>query len=334
MPAPLLFTHPASLGHDTGAHPERAERVRAIVSELERRGWLGWERRDAPAAELEQLLRVHPQSHVDAVREYSARGASFDLDTPTSPGSWDAALHSAGGACAMVDALVAGEAPAAFCALRPPGHHAEPARAMGFCLFGNVAVAARHALARHGIERVFILDWDVHHGNGTAAVFHSSAEVLFSSLHQWPFYPGTGHLADAGSGEGKGFTINLPVPAGSGEDVWLSLVQHVALPAAREFRPQLVLVSAGYDAHRDDPIADCRLETSSYFALARHVRALADELGAPIGAVLEGGYDLGALAASVAATLEGLTADGEPAPVPVEPLTEAAIEHVRRYWAL
>jgi acetoin utilization deacetylase AcuC-like enzyme len=334
VPAPLLFSHPASLGHDTGAHPERAERVRAIEAELERRDWLGWERREAPAAQIEQLLRVHPESHVEAVHEHSARGAAFDLDTPTSPGSWEAALHSAGGACAMVDALLAGDAPTAFCALRPPGHHAEPARAMGFCLFNNVAVAARHALEAHDAERVFILDWDVHHGNGTAAVFHGSPRVLFSSLHQWPFYPGTGQLADAGSREGEGFTINLPVPAGSGEDVWLALVEHVALPAAREFRPDLVLVSAGYDAHRDDPLADCRLETPSYFELARHARRLADGLGVPLGAVLEGGYDLRSLAESVAATLEGLTADGEPVSVPPGPLTQAAVEHVRRYWAL
>ena len=330
MPPGLFFRHPASLGHDTGAHPERADRVRAIEAELERREWLGWERRDAPEVELDRVLAVHPQSHVDAVRETSARGGAFDLDTPASPGSWEAALHSAGGACALVEALLAGEAATGFCALRPPGHHAERARAMGFCLFNNIAVAARHALDALGADRVFILDWDVHHGNGTNAIFHESPEVLFVSLHQWPFYPGTGQLDDAGAGPGEGFSVNLPVPAGSGEDVWLSLVEHIALPAAREFRPDLVLVSAGYDAHRDDPLADCTLETTSYFELARHVRRLADGLGVPAGAVLEGGYDLTALSESVAATLEGLEAGGEPGSVAADALTQAAAEQVRR----
>jgi acetoin utilization deacetylase AcuC-like enzyme len=334
MPAPLFFHHPSSLEHDTGAHPERPERVRAIEAELERRDWLGWQRREAPAVEVEHLLAVHPQSHVDAVRETSASGGAFDLDTPTSPGSWNAALHSAGGACAMVESLLGGEASTGFCALRPPGHHAERTRAMGFCLFNNVAVAARHALDSLGAERVFVLDWDVHHGNGTNAIFHESPEVLFTSLHQWPFYPGTGALADIGAGKGGGFSINLPVPAGSGEDVWLSLVEHVALPAAREYGPDLVLISAGYDAHRDDPLADCALETSSFFELARHVRALADGLAVPVGAVLEGGYDLTALADSVAATLEGLLATGEPRSVPADALTTAAAEQLRRYWKL
>ena len=277
---------------------------------------------------------MHPQSHVDAVRETTARGGAFDLDTPSSPGSWEAALHAAGGACAMAEALLGGDAPVAFSALRPPGHHAERARAMGFCLFNNVAIAARHALDRLGATRVFVLDWDVHHGNGTNAIFHDSREVLYTSLHEWPFYPGTGELGDAGSGEGEGFSINLPVPAGSSEDVWLSLVEHLVIPAAREFRPDLVLVSAGYDAHRDDPLADCLLETSSYAELTRHVRTLADDLGVPVGAVLEGGYDLGALASSVATTMEVLASGGEPRSIPPEPLTQAAAEQVGRYWQL
>ena len=334
MAAPLLFSHPASLEHDTGAHPERADRLRAIETELERRDWLGWERREAPPVEIEQLVRVHPESHVDTVRETSARGGAFDLDTPASPGSWEAALHSAGGACAMVEALLGREAPTAFSATRPPGHHAERARAMGFCLFDNVAVAARHAIDALGAERVFILDWDVHHGNGTNSIFRASRDVLFSSLHQWPFYPGTGQLDDVGEGEGEGFSINLPVPAGSGESVWLSLVEHIALPAAREFEPNLILISAGYDAHREDPLADCTLDASSFYALAAHVRALADDLGVPVGAVLEGGYDLTALAESVAATLEALAGGVRPESVPVDQLTQAAAEQVRRYWKL
>ena len=332
--APLLFTDPSSLEHETGAHPERAARIRAIEAELARRDWLGYERREAPEVELERVQAVHSRAHVETVRQHSARGAPLDLDTRTSPRSFDAALHAAGGACALAEALLSGEAPTGFAALRPPGHHAEPARAMGFCLFNNVAIAARHALDQLGAERVFIFDWDVHHGNGTNAIFRSSREVLFASIHQWPFYPGTGALADAGAGEGEGFSINLPVPAGAGEGLWLSLVEHVILPAAREFRPDLVLVSAGFDAHRQDPIANCLLDTESFAHLARHVRALAGELGVPVGAVLEGGYDLDALASSVAATMEALASGGAAPSVPRTPLAEIAAEQVGRYWPL
>src|SRR2546423_13697501 len=164
----------------------------------------------------------------------------------------------------MVDALLGGETGVAFCGLRPPGHHAEPQVAMGFCLFGNVAVAAQHALDSLGARRVLVVDWDVHHGNGTNDIFHTSAEGLFTSIHQSPLYPGTGPLSDSGSGEGEGYTINLPVPPGSGEDVWLSLVEHVVVPAGRAFEPDLVLVSAGFDAHAADPLATCRLEARSF----------------------------------------------------------------------
>jgi acetoin utilization deacetylase AcuC-like enzyme len=269
---------------------------------------------------------------VERVREYARNRQPFDLDTPVSPGSWEAALHSAGGACTLVEELMAGRAPTGFSALRPPGHHAEAKRAMGFCLFANVSIAARHALDSLAAERVFVLDWDVHHGNGTHAIFHSSPEVLFASIHQWPFYPGTGALADAGSGEGEGFTINLPVPAGSGPGEWLGLLEHIVEPAARDFRPDLVLVSAGFDAHRDDPLANCTLDTETFGRMARRVRSLADELGAPAGAVLEGGYDLQALSASVAATMEGLAEGGEAPAAPRGPLVEAAAEQVGRYW--
>ena len=312
-------------------HPERADRIRAVEAELERRDWEGYERREAPAAELEWITAVHPQSHVDAVREMSARAGAFDLDTPTSEGSWNAALHSAGGACAMVDALMSGEAPCGFSALRPPGHHAEPVQAMGFCLFNNVAIAARRALDSHGAERVLIFDWDVHHGNGTNAIFHSSREVLFVSIHQWPFYPGSGHISDAGSGEGEGYTLNLPVPAGSGEDTWLSLVEHVVVPATRAFDPELVLISAGYDAHRDDPIGGCLLDDGSFVEMVRHVRSAT---AAPVGAVLEGGYDLGALASSVGATMEALRDGGDPRSVPADALAEKVREHVSGYRVL
>ncbi|MDQ4049461.1 MAG: histone deacetylase [Actinomycetota bacterium] len=330
--APLFFRHPSSLEHDTGGHPERAERIRAIEARLEAREWLGYEVREAPIVPEERLRAVHTDRHVERVREHSREGRPFDLDTPVSPGSWNAALHSAGGACALAEELLAGRAPTGFCALRPPGHHAVPNGAMGFCLFCNVAVAARHALDSLGAERVLIVDWDVHHGNGTEAIFDSSPEVLFASIHQWPFYPGTGALTDAGTGDGEGFTINLPVPAGSGEGDWLGLLEHVVAPAARAFRPDLVLVSAGFDAHRDDPLADCILATESFGHVARAVRELADSVGAPVGAVLEGGYELGALSASVAEAMEGLARGGEPPRVEAGPLVDAAVAQVGRYW--
>ncbi len=303
---------------------------------MERRDWLGYERREAPAADLEALYRVHPASYVDEVRFMSERGGgAFDSDTVASQGTYDAALHGAGGAVALVEALVgAGEASVGFSGLRPPGHHAEPRVAMGFCFFNNVAVAARHALDALGLERVFVLDWDVHHGNGTNDIFAASREVLFASIHQYPWYPGTGPLSDVGSGDGLGFSMNLPVPSGSGEDVWLSLVEHVVVPAARAFAPQLVLVSAGFDAHRDDPLGTCSLEASSFGRMALWMRSLADSLGVPVGAVLEGGYDLPALAASCAASLEALRDGGEPPSVEPHPLAVAAAQGLGRYWPL
>ena len=308
--APLYLRHPSSLAHDTGAHPERPDRIRALEGALEARDWLGWEVREAPAATEEQLLRVHPRSHLEHLRGACERGEPIDLDTPVVPASWEAALRAAGGACALADALVGGEAPTGFAALRPPGHHAEPDRAMGFCLLSNVAIAARHALAAPGVERVLVLDWDVHHGNGTQAAFYDSPDVLFVSLHRWPFYPGTGAADEAGSGAGEGYTVNVPLPGGSGEVEWLDAFEHVALPAAREYRPDLILISAGFDAHRDDPLGGCLLDTASYGRMAGEVAALADGLGVPAGAVLEGGYDPAALAASAAATMEGLSGVG------------------------
>jgi acetoin utilization deacetylase AcuC-like enzyme len=262
-------------------------------------------------------------------------GGAFDPDTIASEGTYDAALHAAGGAVALVEALVGGEASVGFCGLRPPGHHAEPRVAMGFCFFNNIAVAARHALDAFGLERVFVLDWDVHHGNGTNDIFQSSPQVLFASIHQYPWYPGTGPLTDVGSGEeGAGFSINLPVPSGAGEDVWLSLVEHVVMPAARAFEPQLVLISAGFDAHRDDPLGTCMLEASSFAAMALWMRSLADSLGVPVGGMLEGGYDLRALASSCVTTLEALRDGGEPQSVDPHPLAVEAARVVGRYWPL
>jgi acetoin utilization deacetylase AcuC-like enzyme len=309
---PVFFSHPASLEHDTGyGHPERAERMRAIEAELQRRDWLGYERREAPPATLDQLLAVHPREYVDALRETSARAGAFDLDTPT-------------------DSLLSAGESFGFSALRPPGHHAERARAMGFCLLASVAIAARHALDALGAERVLVVDWDVHHGNGTNAIFHESREVLFASIHQYPFYPGTGPLSDTGTGEGEGYSINLPVPGGSGEDVFCGLVEHVVLPAARAYDPDLVLVSAGFDAHRADPVGGCGLESSSFAELTRQLLTL----DKPVGCVLEGGYGLDGLATSTAATMEALVVGGAPSTHPGGRLVEAARAQVGRYWDL
>ena len=330
---PPFFRHDSSLEHDTGfGHPERADRIRAIEGELESREWLGWERIEAPAATEEQLLRVHPGEYVQAVREHSQRSQAFDLDTPTSPGSYEAALRAAGGACALVEALLTGGERIGFSCLRPPGHHAERATAMGFCLFANVAVAARHALAELGVERVMVVDWDVHHGNGTNALFHDSREVLFVSIHQWPFWPGTGPLDDVGEGDGEGFSINVPVPGGTGEAAFLSLIEHVVMPVGRQYRPDLILISAGYDAHRHDPLGGLALDTRSFGGMARRMRALGDEVDAPVGAVLEGGYDLQATADSVIETMAGLEGGAMPSDVARHPLADDVIEVAGRYW--
>jgi acetoin utilization deacetylase AcuC-like enzyme len=279
----------------------------------------------------EQLLRVHGAAHVDSIEALSERGGGMiDLDTVASAGSWNAALHAAGGAVHATERLVA-EGGIAFCGLRPPGHHAERDRAMGFCLFNNVAVAAAHALESLGLERVLVLDWDVHHGNGTQAIFYDSAQVLYTSVHQSPLYPGTGAATDLGSGDGEGYTVNMPVPPGSGPDEFLSLVQQIVVPIAREWRPQLLCTSAGYDAHRDDPLANCELDDPAYGDMAASVRDLAEELDAPLLVCLEGGYALGALSRSVVATLEALTSERAPREAPAQPAL-AYRDRLGRFW--
>jgi acetoin utilization deacetylase AcuC-like enzyme len=305
--ASVFLEHPSSLEHDTGSHPEQPARIAAIERELSERGWLGFERLHSPAAAISDLTAVHPQRYVDAIERISAQGGGhLDADTIASAGSYEAALHAAGGAVALVDLLLDGRAETVFSAHRPPGHHALPTRAMGFCLFNSVAIAATHAVRARGVERVLILDWDVHHGNGTNDIFHASDEVLFISIHESPLYPGTGHAADLGTGDGRGYTVNLPVSAGADDDLFRSLVDHVAVPLATAYEPELVLISAGYDAHRDDPLATCNLTEEGFTEMTRSLRRCCQGLGAPLGAVLEGGYAPGALARSVAATLEAL----------------------------
>jgi acetoin utilization deacetylase AcuC-like enzyme len=336
----LYYSHPTCLEHDPRVHmpghPDVPERLLAIERALAAEDWLGWQRREAPAATEEELQLIHSAGLVERIREMCmAGGGAIDPDTFVGEASYRAALHAAGGACEMTRALMAGEAALGFCAVRPSGHHAEPDRAMGFCLFNNVAVAGELAIREQGARRVFILDWDVHHGNGTAEAFRHRPDVLFASIHQAGIYPGSGPLSDVGSGAGEGYTINLPVPGGSEEDLWLSLVEHVVLPAAGAFAPDLVLVSAGFDAHRADPLAGCRLETESFAEMARHVRDFAAGRGVPLGVVLEGGYEPAALAESVAATLAALTAPQlARSAAPEALLTARAASHIGHYWPL
>jgi acetoin utilization deacetylase AcuC-like enzyme len=316
----LYLRHPLSFEHDTGSHPERAERLRAIEAELDAEGWHGLEVLEAPPATSEQLERVHPGSHIEAIEAISAAGGgSIDADTLTSPRSYEAALRSAGGAVHAVDRLLDGPDRFAFCGLRPPGHHAERNRAMGFCLFNNLAIGVSHALAEHGVERAMVVDWDVHHGNGTQEVFYDSSRVLFTSIHQSPLYPGTGDPRERGEGEGEGYTVNLPVPPGAGSDEFLSIVQTILVPIARGFEPGLLAISAGYDGHRDDPLADCELDEAAYADMAASLREVAAELEVPLLVCLEGGYALAALAASVNATIAAVTGSAAPRAAPPQP---------------
>jgi acetoin utilization deacetylase AcuC-like enzyme len=336
----LYFHHPSSLEHDPRVlfpgHPDSPERIEAIESVLASAGWPGCVRVDAPAAGFPELELVHSPMHIGFIRRLClGGGGQLDDETFVGESSYTAALHAAGGASAMVRELVCGGAETAFCALRSAGHHASRDRAMGFCLFNNVAIAAELAIRELGLRRVFILDWDVHHGNGTADIFRRRSDVLFASIHQGGAYPGSGALSDAGSGNGLGYTINVPVPHGADDEVWLSVLEHVIVPAALEFHPQLILVSAGFDAHRADPLADCTLDASSYAQMATQVVELAQRVGAPVGVVLEGGYDPGALADSVLAMIGALNGHTQPESIAPDPVvTSRVAAHVGHFWTL
>ncbi|HEY5196109.1 MAG TPA: histone deacetylase [Solirubrobacteraceae bacterium] len=336
----LLFEHRSSREHDPRAglvdHPDSPDRIEAIDAALAPIDWLGFGRREAPAATRAELEGVHDRALIDRIERLCGDGGGqIDEDTFVGEASYRAALHAAGGACAMVRSLAARDAATAFALLRPAGHHAERSRAMGFCLFNNVAVAAQLARAELGVRRVFILDWDVHHGNGTAEIFRYRDDVLYASIHQAGLYPGTGRLSDAGSGAGLGYTLNLPVSAGSEGDVWLSLLEHVVLPAAVRFAPELVLISAGFDAHRADPLGGCRLDAADFAQMTAQVLELAGRFDAPIGAVLEGGCDPPALADCVIATLEALSGQGDVASIAPDVIfTPRAASYVGQYWEL
>ncbi len=333
----VWLRHDAGMAHDVPGHPERPARIRALEGEMSANGWFGCDVVQSPEVELPLLELVHSPSHVSFIEELSAAGGGpIDADTYAVPGTFEAALRAAGGAMALVDAVLGGSAPTGVSAQRPPGHHAGATRAMGFCFFNNVAVAARRATAAHGLSRVMIVDWDVHHGNGTNDTFHASPDVLFLSIHESPLYPGTGPASDVGEGEGEGFTVNLPVPGGSGDLAYRSLIEHVAGSLIATWEPQLLLISAGFDAHRDDPLASCRVTEEGFAGMTASLRRAADAVQAPVGLVLEGGYDTGALARSMAALMPVLVSDSPPAvevdPVDVHPLATAALQRLERYW--
>jgi acetoin utilization deacetylase AcuC-like enzyme len=332
---PLWLRHDASLLHDIAGHPERPDRIRALEAKMDRHDWFGAALLEAPAIDRELLESVHPEPYVTGLEELCARGGGLlDADTAAMGATFEAALRAAGGAVALVDGLLGGSARVGVSALRPPGHHAERSRAMGFCFFGNVALAARRATAAHGLERVLILDWDVHHGNGTEAILARDDDVLFVSIHEWPLYPGTGPASYLGEGPGEGYTVNLPVPGGSGDAVYRSLVAHVVVPLVRAWEPQLMLVSAGFDAHGADPLASCTVTQAGFAGMTASLRAACDGLGVPLGLVLEGGYDLGALAGSMAALMPVLVGESTPDPGEVErhPLAGQALNRLTRYW--
>jgi acetoin utilization deacetylase AcuC-like enzyme len=303
-----LITHPDCLGHVTPeGHPEQVARLERILEALEGKDVI---RVKAPLVAEDDLLRVHPKSHVEAIRAASPVSGRVPLDADTwmSPGTLAAAHRAVGGAVRAVDLVVSGEAHNAFVATRPPGHHAERETTMGFCLFGNVAVAAKYALDHHGLKRVAVVDFDVHHGNGTQDLLEDEPRAFFASSHQYPLWPGTGAAHETGPHD---TILNVPLPPRSGGAVFRREYEDKVFPRVRAFKPELILVSAGFDAHRDDPLADLLLETEDFAWVTERLCDLADELcGGKLVSCLEGGYNLYALAESVAAHVDVLIARG------------------------
>jgi acetoin utilization deacetylase AcuC-like enzyme len=303
----LLITHPACLNHLTPAgHPERPDRLRAIDGALEQERFQHLARVQAPAAALETIALCHPIEYVTAIRDATPTNghARLDADTSMSPGSFEAALRAAGGATFAVDEVMTGKARNAFVATRPPGHHTETARPMGFCLFNNAAIAARHAQKCHGIDRAAVVDFDVHHGNGTQDIFWSDATVMYGSTHQMPLYPGTGAVGERGE---HNTIVNAPLRPGDGGEQFRAAFENRILPQLRDFQPELLIISAGFDAHMRDPLANLNLLETDFEWATRKLMEIADKnANGRVVSVLEGGYDLQGLANSVAAHVAAL----------------------------
>jgi acetoin utilization deacetylase AcuC-like enzyme len=337
-----LFTSARFADHLTPpGHPERVERhdvMQVVVTEFRERG--GEVKEPRPVTD-EELLRVHTREHLDLIARTEGRAVSLDADTFTSPESYQVARLAAGAAVSAVDRVIDGGAGTrAIAVVRPPGHHAERDRAMGFCLFNNIAVAAAHARSR-GLSRLAIVDYDVHHGNGTQWSFYDDPFVLFVSSHQFPYYPGTGAADETGTGAGAGFTVNLPLAAGATDADYERVYAAIAWPILRAFKPELLLVSAGFDAYLDDPLAGMRMTASGFGRLTSSIVSIADECcGGRVVAVTEGGYDLKGLADSLRATIHALegkapaAASGEAATPRAEATVKAVAPHLGKYWTL
>ena len=308
-----LVYDPRYLGHDMGAeHPESSGRLHAIMQRLGQSGTAARLVKLEPReAEDEWITNIHTHSYLAMLKSHAPRNGrvSLDPDTSMSSGSLTAAYLAAGGTLAAVDAIIKRQVDHVFCAVRPPGHHAEAGRAMGFCLLNNVAIAARYVQKKHGLARVLIVDWDVHHGNGTQHSFEDDPSVLFFSTHQYPHYPGTGRAAERGRGAGEGFTINVPMEPGEGDEEYCAVFEKLLVPAADAFRPDFVIISAGFDAHKDDPLASMELTEAGYADLTGIVAGIANRhAGGRILSSLEGGYHLTSLAASVDCHIQALLA--------------------------
>ena len=325
----LLLLDDAMIEHDPGpGHPERPDRLRAISALIRGTPIEGTRIESPPAVAREAVERVHPAAYVDRIDAAEGQSVALDPDTYLSEGSVKATRLAAGAAVRAVDAIMAGEADNAFAMVRPPGHHALPDRAMGFCIFNNVAIAAEHARAAHGLSRVLIVDWDVHHGNGTQDIFYQRDDVLFFSTHQFPFYPGSGAAREVGTATGSGYTVNVPFQAGATDADLRRSFTELLEPVAETFAPELVLVSAGFDAHRRDPLGQLQLTDEGFADLCASVKAVADKYArGRLALLLEGGYDLEGLATSALACTRVLA--GETAPDLSGPTTSEGDAAVR-----
>jgi acetoin utilization deacetylase AcuC-like enzyme len=300
---------PVYLKHDTGQHVEVAARLEAVMTYLEKTGLKKQLTLIKPRlATIDEIALVHTQGYIKEVEDTAREGGGWlDPDTVMSAGSYEAALYAAGGLIKAVDSVMGGEVNSAFALVRPPGHHATAGYAKGFCLFNNIAIAAKYALGRYNLERILIIDFDVHHGNGTQDTFYNNRGMMYISTHQYPFYPGSGEIDETGGGDAKGTNVNVPLPAGCGDAEYLKVFEQVIVPLARRFKPGLILVSAGYDTHWADPLAMMQVSVSGFGQMVGIIKGLADELcGGRLAFTLEGGYNLEALAASVKATFDVL----------------------------